>query len=92
MCYARAEAVYLLRASSTGGLRSAASWYEKHVAKTQGGRPKGGFVLILGIILLILGFVFGVPILWTIGIILAIIGAILWLAEGAGAAWGRRWY
>jgi hypothetical protein len=49
-------------------------------------------VLILGIILLILGFVFGIPVLWTIGIIVAIIGAILWLAEGAGASWGRRWY
>ena len=49
-------------------------------------------MLILGIILLILGFVFGIPVLWTIGIILAIIGAIFWLAEGAGASWGRRWY
>ena len=49
-------------------------------------------MLILGIILMILGFVFGVPILWTIGIILAVIGAVLWLADGAGARWGRRWY
>ena len=49
-------------------------------------------MVILGVILLILGLVFGIPILWTIGIILLIIGAILWLAEGAGASWGRRWY
>jgi hypothetical protein len=49
-------------------------------------------MLILGLVLLVLGFALGVPILWTLGIILAVIGAILWLADGAGAAWGRRWY
>ena len=32
-------------------------------------------MLILGLILLILGFVLGVPALWTIGLILAIIGS-----------------
>ncbi len=49
-------------------------------------------MLILGIILMILGFVFAIPVLWTIGIILAVIGAVLWLADAAGARWGRRWY
>jgi hypothetical protein len=49
-------------------------------------------MLVLGIILLLLGLLLGVPILWTIGIVLAVIGAVLWLAEGAGASWGRRWY
>jgi hypothetical protein len=49
-------------------------------------------VLVLGIILLVLGLLLGIPVLWTIGIILAVIGAILWIAEGAGASWGRRWY
>jgi hypothetical protein len=49
-------------------------------------------MLILGIILFILGLVLGVPILWTIGVILAVIGAVLWLASASGAAWGRRWY
>jgi hypothetical protein len=49
-------------------------------------------MLILGVILLILGLVLGIPVLWTIGIILAVIGAILWIAEGTGATWGRRWY
>jgi hypothetical protein len=49
-------------------------------------------MLTLGIILLVLGFVFAVPVLWTIGIILAVIGAILWLADSVGAGWGRRWY
>jgi hypothetical protein len=49
-------------------------------------------MVILGVILLILGFVFAIPILWTLGIILAIIGIIFWIAEGIGASWGRRWY
>jgi hypothetical protein len=49
-------------------------------------------VLVLGLILMVLGFLFAVPVLWTVGIVLAVIGAILWLAEGAGASWGRRWY
>jgi hypothetical protein len=49
-------------------------------------------MLILGVILLILGFIFAVPVLWTIGIILAIIGLVLWIADGTGASWGRRWY
>jgi hypothetical protein len=49
-------------------------------------------MLVLGIILLLLGLLLGVPILWTIGIVLAVVGAVLWLAEGAGASWGRRWY
>ena len=34
-------------------------------------------MIILGIILLILGFVFSIPVLWTIGIILIIVGAVL---------------
>jgi hypothetical protein len=49
-------------------------------------------MVVLGVILLLLGLVFGVPILWTLGIILTIIGIILWVAEGTGASWGRRWY
>ena len=46
----------------------------------------------LGIILLIIGFVFGVAILWVIGIILVVIGAILAVVRSGEAAWYRRWY
>ena len=35
--------------------------------------------IILGIICLIVGFVLSIHILWTIGIILLVIGAIMWL-------------
>ncbi len=49
-------------------------------------------MLILGVILLLLGLLLGIPILWVIGIVLALVGAILWLGSGSGASWGRRWY
>ena len=49
-------------------------------------------MIVLGIVLMLIGFLLAVPVLWTIGIVLAVIGAVFWLAEGAGASWGRRWY
>jgi hypothetical protein len=49
-------------------------------------------MLVFGVILLILGFLLGIPILWTLGVILTVIGAVLWIAQGTGATWGRRWY
>ncbi|MFB7115668.1 DUF6131 family protein [Streptomyces sp. NPDC056291] len=50
-------------------------------------------MIILGIILLVVGFVTGIAILWTIGIILAVIGAILWVLGAMGhAIAGRRHY
>jgi hypothetical protein len=49
-------------------------------------------MLILGVILLVLGFIFGIPILWTIGIILAIIGLILLLLGAFGRGVGPRRY
>lgn len=51
-------------------------------------------MIILGIILLILGFVFSIPILWTIGIILIVAGAVLTILGATGRAIGGRktWY
>ncbi len=51
-------------------------------------------MIVLGLVLLILGFVFAVPILWTLGIILAIAGVILALvgAGGREVAGRRHWY
>ncbi len=50
-------------------------------------------MIILGIILLVIGFIAAIPILWTIGIILVVIGAILELMGAAGrAVGGRRHY
>jgi hypothetical protein len=50
-------------------------------------------VIILGVILLIIGFIAGIAILWTIGIILVVIGLVLALLGMAGhAVGGRRHY
>ncbi|MCX5450782.1 DUF6131 family protein [Streptomyces nigrescens] len=47
----------------------------------------------LGIVLLVIGFVTGIAILWTIGIVLVAIGAILWLLGAMGhAVAGRKHY
>jgi disulfide bond formation protein DsbB len=46
-------------------------------------------VIVLGIILLIIGFIAKVTIVWTVGVIVLIIGAVLAIAERAGHAVGR---
>jgi hypothetical protein len=47
-------------------------------------------MIILGVILLILGFIFGISILWTIGLILIVIGVILWILGSMDRAVGPR--
>jgi hypothetical protein len=50
-------------------------------------------MIVLGVILLIVGFVVGIPILWTIGVILLLIGLVLWILGSVGhAVGGRRHY
>ncbi|MCV7315528.1 hypothetical protein H7J77_08240 [Mycolicibacillus parakoreensis] len=51
-------------------------------------------MIVLGIILLVLGYVLAIPVLWTIGIILVVIGAVLWLlgALGRPVAGRRYWF
>jgi small-conductance mechanosensitive channel len=50
-------------------------------------------LIILGVILLIIGFITGIAILWTIGIIALVVGVILALLGMAGhAVGGRRHY
>jgi hypothetical protein len=47
-------------------------------------------VIILGVILIILGFVIGIPVLYTIGIVLAVAGVVLALLGGTGRKIGGR--
>ena len=51
-------------------------------------------MIALGAILLILGLVFGMPILTYIGVVVLVIGAVFWLLGAAGHAVGGRrvWY
>ncbi|MER5896672.1 DUF6131 family protein [Streptomyces sp. NPDC001876] len=47
-------------------------------------------MIIIGAILLILGLATGLGFLWTIGIILLVIGLVLWLLGSVGHAVGGR--
>jgi hypothetical protein len=47
-------------------------------------------MIILGVVLLIVGFVFHVPIIWTLGILAIIIGAVLAIMGGVGREIGGR--
>ena len=50
-------------------------------------------MIILGVVLLIIGFIAKIAIVWTIGIIVVVVGAILALLGMAGhAIGGRRHY
>jgi membrane protein implicated in regulation of membrane protease activity len=50
-------------------------------------------VLILGLVLLVIGYITGTGILQTIGIILLVVGAVLWILGAMGRpVGGRRHY
>lgn len=51
-------------------------------------------MIILGVILLIIGFVTAIKIIWILGIIAVVIGAVLAIAGAGGRAIGGRahWY
>jgi hypothetical protein len=53
-------------------------------------KEKEDWMITLGVICLILGLIFGVPILWTIGVILLIVGVVLALLGMADRAIGPR--
>lgn len=51
-------------------------------------------MIVLGVILLILGILFGISILTYIGIILIVVGAVFWILGSTGRPIGgrARWY
>ncbi|WP_019971394.1 DUF6131 family protein [Mycobacterium sp. 141] len=51
-------------------------------------------MIVFGAILLILGLVFNIYLLWVIGVILLVVGAIFWLLGSIGRPVGGRrvWY
>jgi hypothetical protein len=50
-------------------------------------------MIILGVVLLIIGFLTKVPVIWTLGIVAVVVGAILaLLGAGGRAIGGRRHY
>ncbi len=54
---------------------------------------KGSAMLVLGVVLLLLGWLLNISILWTIGIILLVVGAVLFILGSVGRpVGGRRHY
>jgi Family of unknown function (DUF6131) len=49
-------------------------------------------VLILGLVLVVIGYITGIGILQTIGIILLVVGAVLWILGAMGRPVGGRRY
>lgn len=47
-------------------------------------------MIILGVVLLVIGFLANISILWTIGIILVVVGAVLALVGRSGRKVGGR--
>ena len=56
-------------------------------------RSPGDVVIVLGIVLLVVGYLLGIRTLWTLGIILVVVGVILVLLGSVGRpVMGRRHY
>lgn len=51
-------------------------------------------MIALGVVLLIFGFVFNIYLLWVLGVVLVVVGAVFWMLGAAGHAVGgrRTWY
>jgi hypothetical protein len=50
-------------------------------------------VIIFGLVLMIIGFLLGIAVLWSIGVLLLLIGLVLWILGSIGrAVGGRRHY
>jgi hypothetical protein len=47
-------------------------------------------MLTLGLILLLIGFLLGIPFVWTVGVVLTVVGAALWILGAAGREIGGR--
>ncbi len=47
-------------------------------------------MIIFGLILLLIGFITGIAIVWTIGVIVLVVGLVLWLLGSLGHAVGGR--
>lgn len=64
------------------------------VGRTNPGIGEELDMIILGVVLLIIGFIAHISILWTIGLILVIVGAVFAILGATGRAIGGRkhWY
>lgn len=50
-------------------------------------------MITVGIVLMIIGFLTGIAVLWSLGVIVLVVGLVLWLLGSLGhAVGGRRHY
>jgi hypothetical protein len=50
-------------------------------------------MIVFGVLLLVIGFVTAIPVVWTIGVIVLVIGLMFWVLGALGhAVFGRRHY
>jgi hypothetical protein len=50
-------------------------------------------MIVLGLLLLIIGFLTGIAIIWSLGVIAVVVGLVLWILGSLGhAIGGRRHY
>ncbi len=50
-------------------------------------------MIVLGLLLLIIGFITGIAIIWSLGVIAVVVGLVLWILGSLGhAIGGRRHY
>jgi len=47
-------------------------------------------MIVIGVILMLIGLLTHVPFAWTIGLLLVVVGAVLWLLGAAGRPVGGR--
>ncbi|MCU1362751.1 MAG: hypothetical protein JWM55_579 [Acidimicrobiaceae bacterium] len=47
-------------------------------------------MIILGIVLLIIGFLTGIAFIWSLGVIIVVVGLVLWVLGSLGHAIGGR--
>ena len=81
------ERFALTNRTSWNRVRTGSGQHQKSCALT------GGIVITFGLILLLIGFVTGIPIVWTIGMIVLVVGLVLWVLGSMGrAVGGRRHY
>ena len=50
-------------------------------------------MITVGIVLMLIGFLTGIAVLWSLGVLVLVVGLVLWLLGAAGhAVGGRRHY
>ncbi|KIF66863.1 hypothetical protein HY68_33935 [Streptomyces sp. AcH 505] len=73
-----------------GHLEEAQRRTDSHRPRGRGDEEIGTDMIVLGVILLLIGLLVGVSLLTTIGGVLVVVGAALWILGASGRAVGGR--